>query len=405
MIQRINYQKIWQELDRYKNMTFIAGPRQAGKTTFAKKIAKDFPNSIYFNWDNIEDKGNLIKDPFFFQKLDRKDSSIPLVILDEIHKYKDWKNYVKGIYDKFSGEYKFLVTGSGRLDIFQRGGDSLAGRYVLLHLWPFTLSELSKDKLEFNKFMKDPLAIGKEKDIYNKIWQRLSKFSGFPEPYVKNKKEFYRIWSTTYQKQLLREDIRNMAQIKHIDNLEILFSLLPDNIGSLLSLNNLAQTIGVAHASVKNWLNLFERYFLIFRISPWRKSISRSIVKEKKLYLFNYASLENKGKKFENMVAVELFSTLSRWNNLGKGEFGLYFLRNKGKEEVDFLITKEKQPFLLIECKLKETKPSKSLIKFQNSLKIPAIQLVNQKKTCQVVNNGKNRILVINAASWLAKLP
>jgi uncharacterized protein len=405
MINRNSYKKIWDKLLSYKNMIFISGPRQAGKTTFAIDVAENFSNKLYFNWDIIENKKNLINNPFFFEELNRIDDTNPLIIFDEIHKYNDWKNYLKGVYDQFNKEYKFLISGSGRLDTFQKGGDSLAGRYLLFHLWPFTLGELSNKNISLDDFLSNPLNINKEDKNISEIWNCLKEFSGFPEPFSKSEKDFYRIWSTTYHHQLLREDIRNFSQIRNMDQVEILFSLLPEKIGSLLSLNNLAQTLSASYESIKNWLDLFEHFFLIFRISPWKKSISRAIIKEKKLYLFDYAYIENKSLLFENMIAVELFRGVSNWNNLGVGKFSLHFVRNKEKEEVDFLIVKNGKPFLLIECKLSDTNVSKSLVKFQNMLNIPAIQLVDKKNVCKLITNGKQKVMIISAARWLAQLP
>ncbi len=175
MEERISYLNIWKELAFDKSMIFLAGPRQAGKTTLSRIISGSYPNHLYFNWDIVDHRAALIENPTFFQKVARKDSSTPLIIFDEIHKYKDWKNYLKGIYDQFHDNYQFLICGSGRLDIYQKGGDSLAGRYLLFHLWPFTISELGKNSKEFKEFIENPLHITMdETDIKKVIWSRLS---------------------------------------------------------------------------------------------------------------------------------------------------------------------------------------------------------------------------------------
>ena len=121
MYARELYKTIWQELAADKEMIFLAGPRQAGKTTLAHMIARDFANSLYFNWDIPEERAKLLRNPSFFEEVARRDASLPLIIFDEIHKYRDWKNYLKGVYDRFRSEYRFLVSGSGRLDIYQKG--------------------------------------------------------------------------------------------------------------------------------------------------------------------------------------------------------------------------------------------------------------------------------------------
>ena len=323
-MKRELYCKIWEELSKEKPMVFLSGPRQAGKTTFARKVSVTFANSTYFNWDLVTNKRLLIEKPTFFEEINRKDDSKPLVVLDEIHKYKKWKNYLKGIYDEFSNRYQFLVLGSGRLNVFQKGGDSLAGRYFLFTLWPFTLAELAHHQKPFEEFMNDPLKMEVADRSTEKIWNRLSYLGGFPEPYLSGKETFYRKWSAGYSQQLIREDIRNMTAIKDVDSMEILFSLLPSRIGSTLSMASLARDVQVSFNSIRDWLEIFESFFLVFRIPSWGKKIARAIIKEKKLYLYDYAHISNPPEKFENMIALELWRAVSNWNDLGLGNFDLH---------------------------------------------------------------------------------
>ncbi|HLC15666.1 MAG TPA: AAA family ATPase, partial [Thermodesulfovibrionia bacterium] len=216
----------------------MAGPRQVGKTTLAQQIETRFVNSLYFNYDIIDNKKELLINPFFYENLNRNDLSRPLIVLDEIHKYHDWKNYLKSLYDRDSENYNFLVLGSGRLDSYQKGGDSLAGRYLLYHLFPFTLSELANEKVDFNYFFDNLQVIFiKDKAKARQVWGQLSELSGFPEPYLSGSKEFYRMWTRNYNSQLLREDIRDFIQNKKADNIALLFSLLPSKVGSPLSVD------------------------------------------------------------------------------------------------------------------------------------------------------------------------
>ena len=122
------YMNVWEDLAAEKAMVFLAGPRQSGKTTLSQWISEKFTNRLYVNWDIPEDRALLLQNPFFFREMERHDSSVPFIVFDEIHKNKDWKNYLKGVYDRFQREFRFLVSGSGRLDLYQKGGDSLAGR-------------------------------------------------------------------------------------------------------------------------------------------------------------------------------------------------------------------------------------------------------------------------------------
>ncbi|MCK5595267.1 ATP-binding protein, partial [bacterium] len=328
-------------------------------------------------------------------------------VLDEIHKYRQWKNYLKGIYDEFKEEYAFIISGSGRLDIYQKGGDSLAGRYFKFHLFPLTIAELSRENRDVDDFIDNPLKgfdINKKQSTKN-IWNALFNTGGFPEPFTKGSKTFLTKWSSNYYHQIVREDIRDVSDIRRINSVDLLFSLLSSKVGSPLSINNLAQDIQTAFDSVKNWLVLFESFYLIFRISPWTKKVSRAISKEKKLYLFNYTEIRDKGSMFENMVALELFRAINNWNDYGFGRFTLHFIRNKEKEEVDFLIANKNDPVLLVETKFSDEAVSKSLLNFQNILDVPAVQLVNSENTYRYFKNGKNNVLIITAHQWLSSLP
>ena len=340
MENRTPYINVWKELARDKAMIFLTGPRQAGKTTLSRIIAGSFANSLYFNWDVAEHRARILHDPSFFTRLIRKDASVPLIILDEIHKYKDWKNYLKGVYDEYSKEFKFLISGSGRLDIYQKGGDSLAGRYFLFHLFPLTISELGGRSLAFPEFMKDPLQISMaESGRMKEIWQQLSALSGFPEPYLSGRETTYRRWSKTYARQLVREDIRDLTGIKTTQDVETLYEILPTRIGSPLSVSTITGILKLSYNTVRNWLDVLERFYLIFSIPTWTGRIARAIQKERKCYLFDYPRIKDPAARLENMIAVELWRAVSSWTQAGLGRFRLSFLKTKDGAEVDFLIT------------------------------------------------------------------
>ena len=409
MNQRTIYKQIWDHLLPDKPLIMLAGPRQSGKTTFARDIvAKDFKDVVYFNWDIVADKGRLITDPVFFSKIPKSSVlSKPLVILDEIHKYRDWKNYLKGIYDQFRQEYKFLITGSGRLEYSRKAGDSLAGRYLKFHIFPFTLSELSSANRELTDFLNNPLKDFENIDFRKTAenFRNLLELSGFPEPFIKGKKSFWSAWSNTYGQQIVRDDLTTFSDIRNLDLVETLFALIPSRVGSPFSINNLAGDLQVAFDTVKNWLLLFDSFYLTFRIAPWTIKISRSILKEKKIYLFNYPVIESEAARFENLAALELFRAVEMWKDYGWGNFALNYLRDKDKQEVDFLITKNNKPLLMIETKLSDDKPSASLINFQYILNIPAVQLVKKEGVQKIYKNKNNNILVATAHRWLSGLP
>jgi uncharacterized protein len=409
MNKRALYKNIWDQLSADKPLIMLAGPRQAGKTTFAQDIvSKDFTDIVYFNWDIAKDKSRLINDPVFFTKAPRKStSSKPLVILDEIHKYRNWKNYLKGIYDQFKNDYQFLVTGSGRLEFARKAGDSLAGRFLKFHIFPFTLAELNLSSKPQGSFFDDPLnnfspaAENQTKQAFESFWE----LSGFPEPFMNGKKTFWRAWSASYGQQIIRDDLRTIADIRNIDLIETLFALIPSRVGSPLSINNLAEDLQVAFDTAKNWLMLFDAFYLTFRLSPWTAKISRSILKEKKIYLFNYPTIEDESARFENLIALEFLRAVETWNDLGWGKFSIHYLRNKDKQEVDFLIVRNQKPFLLAEVKLSDENPAANLVSFQKDLNVPAVQLVKKEGVKKIYRNDKNNILVITAHRWLSALP
>jgi predicted AAA+ superfamily ATPase len=236
-------------------------------------------------------------------------------------------------------------------------------------------------------------------------WSQLAAFTGYPEPFLSGKKTFYETWARTYRRQLIREDIRDATLLRRIGDLELLYSLLPDRIGSSFSMESVGEILHVSPISVSHWLETFEAFYLIFRISPWHRRLARAIRKEKKVYLFDPSPIAEAGAQFENRVALELWRAVSTWNDRGWGQFDLHFIRNKEKEEVDFLISSKDKPFLLIETKLSDDNISKSLIKFQSVLGVPGVQLVNRRGVYKSVQTGPVKTLVADAPQWLSGLP
>lgn len=327
-------------------------------------------------------------------------------MFDEIHKYRDWRNYLKGAYDRFHEEFLFLVSGSGRPDLQRKRGDSLAGRYFLMHLWPLTLAELhggSVTLAEFRGSVAKPHA--EPAAAAQATWDRLARSSGFPEPYVADKPSFYRRWSAAYHRQVIREDVRDLTDVRNVDDIEILFSLLPSKVGAPLSLPGLAADLKVAYNTVKNWLAVLERFYLTFTLSPWTPRISRTLHKDRKLYLFDYGGIEDASARFENMVAFELFRAVSNWNDMGWGNFGLHFIRTKEGREVDFLVSENRKPLFLVEAKRGDMTPAPNLLRFQKALGIPGIQLLDQGQGFVQAGSRSQPVLIAPAALWLPRLP
>ena len=414
MSARLQYQRIFDLYRDAPQMVFLSGPRQCGKTTFAKSQLNQFPSSAYLNWDIPADRKEILSGLDLNKLTGRKTREKSLVVLDEIHKFSEWKNYLKGLYDQYRDDFKFLVTGSGRLDFFQKGKDSLAGRYFLFHMWPLTMAELGRANTTYELFDKDPFSLGSgaDKDTQQdsgldvtKAWEQLATCSGFPDPFFSENEKLYRVWSNTYRNQLIREDVRQLTRLEKIDLLEQLVLILPHRVGGLLSIDNLAKDLQVAFDTVKKWLMVLERFYIIFRIPPWTEKISRAISKEQKLYFFDTPTIHDRASQFENMVALELWRAIHNWKESGEGDWALHFVRDRDQREVDFLLVNNRKPFLLNETKLSDTEPSESLRRFQSKFSIPAVQLVLTPNTRHLARNGNQDILICTASQWLANLP
>ena len=368
----------------------LSGPRQVGKTTIAKEWLRE-SSGRYLNWDISEDRKEILLKNFT--------QTSSAIVLDEIHKYSRWKNLVKGLYDKEHERLKILVTGSARLDVFKKGGDSLFGRYEKLRLHPFSIGELTHGKI-----VEPPdnwLEFITSNDQLNEIWGKLETLGGFPEPYLSNDKMFHNRWSSQRQELLLKQDLRDLSQIRDIDLVEHLSLLLPDRIGSPLSLNALRQELQVAHGTISSWLDMLDHLYITYRLSPYSNKISRSLRKEQKLYLWDWSQISDPASKFENIVASHLLKNVHLWTDLGFGDYELRYCRDKEKREVDFIITNKQKPLVLIEAKLSETVPSKNLLSFSNLLgNIPMIQLVAKSG---IKDKFKNT-LVASAAEYLSSL-
>lgn len=371
-------------------MIFLSGPRQVGKTTFVKDKLKEIKNKeLYFNWDDPYVRREYTKNPHFLKVyLARARSKFPLVAFDEIHKHKNWRNILKGLYDIHSEEAQFIITGSARLDYFRQSGDSLVGRYFSYRLLPLGLAEAAGD---FDFVLKDDAMLSQpdkqdflrtiqkmSEKVFKGSFERLMTYGGFPEPFLKDKISFSNKWRRDYKSLLIHEDLRDLTRIQDIKGIEQLLLLLPERIASPLSINSLRCDLQVNHKTVTNWLEALKKIYLVFSIMPWSKSISKAIKKEAKFYFFDWTMVSDEGARLENAIAVFLLRLVCRWNELGLGDFELRYIRNQQGQEVDFVMIKDQRPFALFEAKKGNTDISKSGVYFNKLLKIPYYQIVSE---------------------------
>lgn len=390
-----------------KKMAFIAGPRQVGKTTLAQYLLKEASASEngYFNWDIDPVRRRIMKDQISFWK--PTDSAPPSrITLDEIHKYPRWKRFLKGFFDANRGKVEVIVTGSGRLDVYQRGGDSLFGRYHLFRLLPYSVGELCRKiavdlspEVFFDKVLakSPPLA----QDNFERLWQ----FNGFPEPLFAGDKRQLVSWQNEHRQLILKEEMRDLTQIRELGLVESLVHLLPERIGSPLSINALRENLNINFKTVQNWLSVLERLYYLFSLRPFAGKMKRTLHREEKVYFYDWSELENDAKRWENMVALHLLKACFYWTDAGYGNFTLHYVRDKEKREVDFLVANKMRPFFLVEAKLSDQSIDPSLVYFSDRLKPQfACQIVKNAPSQMLVKRGKN-ILACSGPKFLSALP
>jgi predicted AAA+ superfamily ATPase len=376
--------------DLHDKMVFVGGPRQVGKTTLAREfVAKHFRETGYYNWDSRKDRRKMMQSDW--------PGSAELIILDEIHKYKKWKSFVKGEYDTLKDKYRFMVTGSARLDIYRKGEDSMLGRYHYYRLHPFSLAELSGKSSVAAIFEEIPISRIPEKDAF----VSLDKFGGFPEPFIKQNMRTLRKWHQERHDRLFREDIRDIEPVRDIVNMQLLGDMLPERAGSLLSVNSLREDLEVSHRAVSSWLNILEAFYYCFRIYPFVGKNYRSLKKESKLYLWDWSEISDESARFENCIASHLLKLVYFLQDYEGYKAELNFLRNVDKKEVDFLVTIDKKPWFSVEAKLNDASVSRHLHYFKNKLNIPySYQVVKKSGVDRLIN----KIRVVSADAFLLGL-
>ena len=347
--------------DLEHKMVFLSGPRQVGKTTLSRElIGHNFSRAVYCNWDFKDDRKIILAGTW--------NADADLVILDEIHKYSRWKVLVKGYFDKWKSRFKFLVTGSARLNVFRRGGDSLQGRYHSFRLHPFTLSECFGKSLQQKPFQElvFPSQVPSQSDL-----EMLVHFGGFPEPLIKQNDRQLRRWHREKIERLFQEDVRDLEAIRELSQMELLSDLLPSRVGSLLSLNGLREDLEVSHRAITHWMNVLEKLFYHYRIYPYTNRKIRSLKKEPKLFLWDWSEVEDMGNRWENCVGSHLLKFIHYLQDCEGYDAELYFLRDREKREVDFLVTIDQKPWFACEVKIKNHHLSPHTHYFSERLQIP----------------------------------
>lgn len=353
-----------------RKIAFVSGPRQVGKTSMAENILLSSSGNLnsYFSWDDDEFRKLWIKNP----KAVFNEHS--LLVLDEIHKDRQWKNRLKGLYDNYKNKVKIIVTGSARLDFYRKSGDSLQGRYYPYRLHPFSLNETEKVPLP-----PEIEWVGVASTKYE--LESMLELGGFPDPLFSQSSLKAQRWRRLYRERMIKEDLRDLKEVRDIEQLKTLSYLLEDTVSGQLSYENIRQDLKVSFDTVRSWIELLEAVYFCYRIRPYSKGIKQAIRKEPKLYLFDWSILKDQGARYENLIASHLLKSCHAWTDCALGEYELHYVRDKQKREVDFLVTQNQKPWLLVECKSSQKQISPSLIHFTKVLKPKfSIQVVKDLK-------------------------
>ncbi len=352
------------------------GPRQCGKTTLAKQLYTDFD---YFNYDAAEDRLALKEKSWDRQK--------KLIIFDELHKMDNWKRWLKGIYDTEGIPPEYLVTGSARLDVHRKVGDSLAGRYFQYRLHPLDLKEVKK------------YWDHKDDDIFDRLWR----LSGFPEPFLKGSETYYKRWQRTHLDIILRQDLLDEYEVRDIQAVETLVHLLKKRIGGTVSYANLARDLERDANTIKRWLQMLENLYVIYRVTPYSKNVSRSLLKEPKFYFYDHTYAgDNNGARLENMVANALLKELHYLEDTTGVQASLHYLRTKDGKELDFCICIDGKVHYLIEVKSSDANPASGFTSFSKIFpKAEKIQLVRELKREKTYPDG---LSIRSLIKWLTSI-
>jgi uncharacterized protein len=331
--------------DLAKKMVFIGGPRQVGKTTLAEFIRQQpsFDPSLYLNWDNPDHR--LV--------IQRREwpTGCRLIVFDELHKMKKWKTWIKGIYDVQKASTNFLVTGSARMDVYRKGGDSLQGRYHHWRLHPLTIDERPSGMTA--------------QDCY----QRLMRVGGFPEPFFADDPIEAARWRRERYERFVKEDIRDLEAVKDLQTLSFYAELLKERVRWPIALSNLAADLEVAPATAKHWLGVFEAMHYVFVCRPFTYKLSRSVHKQPKVYFFDNAEVPDQSARLENLVATHLLKRVHFLQDALGLDVNLHFLRDKEGREVDFAITRGRRVEELYEVKVSDRNPDPNLLYYARKLR------------------------------------
>ncbi len=364
--------------DLAKKLVFLVGPRQVGKTTLAKALMADYPRAQYFNWDVASDSRIILGQTW--------SPRAKLLVLDEIHKMRDWKTYLKGAWDGRGEGQAILVTGSARMDTFRQSGESLAGRYYALRLHPVSVREWCA------------ASGATPEDALDRLLER----GGFPEPFLAQDVREADRWRRQYLEDLIREDVVEFSRIHEIRAMRLFVEMLRERVGSPVSLASIARDLQVSPTTLAKYLDILEALYVVFTVRPYHRNIARAILKEPKVYFFDAGLVAgDEGARFENACAAMLLKHAHYLQDVEGRAATLHYIRDKEGCEVDLVLCRNNAPVLLAECRHADTAVSRFMAGLAARFpKAQAVQVVRELRQ----EEKRGDISIVRAADWLSEL-
>lgn len=362
--------------DIRQKIVLLTGPRQCGKTTLSLMLDQDHQ---YLNYDLAEHRLLIAE-----KSWDRGKS---LVIFDELHKMDRWKSWLKGIYDVEGIPPGLVVTGSANLSAFRKTGDSLAGRHFQFRLHPLDLKE----------------AIEHSEIDEHEAFARLLNVGGFPEPFLKGTRRYHNRWKRSHTDLILKEDLITLTAVRDIQSIETLIEMLRSCVGSTVSAHSLARDLQKSPNTVQHWLKLLTDLYVVFAVPPYSVKIARALLKQPKYYFYDNGMVAgDEGARLENLVACALLKEIHRLEDVSGEQLGLHYIRDKDGREIDFLITRNRQPCHLVEVKWADAALSANLQRFLSDQPLRRTQLVGELEQVKSYRGGER---IVPARQFLRNLP
>ncbi|OQX85650.1 MAG: ATPase [Candidatus Omnitrophica bacterium 4484_70.2] len=362
MIERSLFLELRSHLSK-KEISFIVGPRQAGKTTlmlFLKDyLEKKGEKTLFLNLDIEVDREYFSSQERLIKKIELElGKKRGFVFIDEIQRKQDAGLFLKGIYD-MGLPYKFIVSGSGSVELKEKIHESLMGRKRIFELSTLSFEEFVDFKTQYKYKNRLLEFFAVEKDKTELLLEEYLNFGGYPRPVLEEElDEKQKLMSEIYQSYIER-DIFYLLRINKTDAFTNLLKLISAQAGNIVHFSELSSTLGISVKTVKDYLWYMEKTFVIQRINPYFKNIRKEITKSPVYYFYDiglrnfaigdFGRLKDVGFVFQNFI----YNLLKE--KLRSSSAKIYFWRTKDKAEVDFVVDLGRE-VIPIEVKYKKMK-------------------------------------------------